>query len=78
MEVMKHDAEIPWSRDTAKEYLWRSIQKAWLKKDSTTELTTAEVSEVYNILSRHLAKTQGIDVPFPDKFGIGEMRNEDS
>jgi hypothetical protein len=25
MEVMKHDAEIPWTRDTAKEYLWRSL-----------------------------------------------------
>ena len=67
MEVMKHDAEIPWSKESAKEYLWRSIQIAWLKKESTTELTPKEVGEVYQILSRHLAQTTGVSVAFPDK-----------
>lgn len=66
--VMKPEAEIPWTMTSAKEHLWRSIQKAMFQKESTTELTTKECSEVYETLNRHIAQKFGVSVPWPDRF----------
>lgn len=62
--VLKPEIEIPWSQQTVKEYLWRSIQKALVQKESTKDLYKSEVDVVYNTLNRHLAKL-GVHVPFP-------------
>lgn len=63
--VLKPGVDIPWSKDTVKDYLWRPIQQAQLQKDSTTELTTKEIDEVVRTISRHLGQKFGIDVDFP-------------
>ncbi len=65
--TIKPEIDIPWAMDTAKEHLWRTIQKAQLGKDSTTQLETNEVSLVYETLNRHMASKFGITVPFPDR-----------
>lgn len=49
-----------------KEIVWREIQKVHLGKESTTELTKNEVSEVYEIMSMWLSKNFEISIPFPD------------
>lgn len=64
-KVLKPNVEIPWSAETVKEYLWRSIQRAQLHKESTTELTTSEIDLVYDTLNRFLAEKFGISEPFP-------------
>src|SRR3990167_11125492 len=46
--VLKPEIDIPWNGKTVKEYLWRPIQKLQLKKESTTELTTKEIDEVFD------------------------------
>ena len=61
--TLKHDAEIPWSPETAKEFLWRPIQKALTKKESTTEITTIEPTIIHETLCRHLGQKLGIDCP---------------
>ena len=66
--TMKQDVDIPWSPATVKEHLWRVMQIAMLGKESTTKLETGEVSMVYETLSRHLATTRGINVPFPSIY----------
>ena len=48
-----------------KEIVWRQIQIAILKKESTTFLTKGEVSKVYDVMSMWLAKNFEIDLPFP-------------
>lgn len=48
-----------------KEVIWRPIQKTVYDKKSTTELTTAEVNKVYEMVSMFLAKNFEIDLPFP-------------
>ena len=63
--VLKPTVEIPWDTDTVKNHLWRPIQKAMLEKDSTTELTTAEVNKIYEVLDRHLLTKFQINMPFP-------------
>lgn len=65
--VLKPHVEIPWSKELVKEHLWRPIQELQLRKQSTTELTTDEVSKVYEVLNRFLGEKHGIYVPFPSE-----------
>jgi len=63
--VLKPDVEIPWSKESVKEHLWKPIQRIYLAKKSTTELETEDVNEVYRILDRHLAEKFGKLIDFP-------------
>lgn len=57
--------DLPWNEHTAKELIWRQVQRAATGKESTTELDSREVDEVYRVIDRHMAQTHGISVPFP-------------
>ena len=65
--VLKPTYEHRWDTKTVKEHLWRPIQKALLKKDSTTELDTSEVSKVHEqlmlALQDKLTELDFIDYP---------------
>jgi hypothetical protein len=61
--TLKHDAEIPWNPVSAKEFLWKPIQKALTQKDSTTEITTVEPTMIHETLCRHLGQKLGIVCP---------------
>lgn len=57
--------DIPATKANLKESLWRPIQEAMLHKKSTTDLTTKEVGDIYEVLVRHFSQV-GIEVPrFP-------------
>lgn len=71
--VLKPGIAIPWSAETVKEHLWRVIQKAQLQKESTTELSTADIDKVWLTLNTHLAEKFGIDQPFPS---VEEIMNQ--
>ena len=47
-----------------KEFLWRPIQQQLFNKDSTTTITTQEINEVIDILSKAFAHI-GITILFP-------------
>lgn len=64
-KTLKQDIEIPWNTETIKNYLWRPIQEAQLRKESTTELTTKDIDKVYDTLNRHLGTKFGIHISFP-------------
>lgn len=64
-KTLKPGVDIPWNGGTVKEYLWRPIQKAQLQKESTTELTTKEIDEVFDTINRHLGERFGLHVDFP-------------
>lgn len=72
------EVEILPTTGTLKENLWKPIQKASLGKESTTELETAEVTLVYDIMSIFLSKQFQIDIPFPDAntLSLAEYYNE--
>ena len=71
-KTLKPGVEIPWSKASVKEYLWRPIQKAQVNKDSTTDLTTKEVDEIFETINRHIGEKFGIHVPFPSIEDIME------
>jgi len=65
MKTLKHDAEIPWTDTTVKELMFKGIMKAMYQKDSTTKLTTKELIEVSETLTRYLAEKHGLVTEFP-------------
>lgn len=69
LKVLKPGAEIPWTKNSVKEHLWKPIQQAMTAKASTTEPTTVEYQDVYRALDRHLSEKLGISVPWPTRFG---------
>ena len=63
--TLKEETEIPWTKESVKEHLWRPIQKIMEGTGSTTELNTSEPSVIYAVLSRHMSEKFGINVEFP-------------
>jgi len=63
---IREGIHVSFTRDLVKEYMWRVIQRAMFEKESTTELTRQECSEVYEVLNKHLSE-KGIHVPWPHK-----------
>lgn len=66
-KVIKQEVDIPWSQQSAKEFLWRPIQKAVTGIDSTTKPETSQYSAIYEVLNRHMAQKFGVSVPWPTK-----------
>ena len=66
--TLRHDAEIPWEGDRVKKFLWRPVQAAMFGEESTTKLSTKQVSECYETLIRHLGSKLGyVAPPFPSR-----------
>lgn len=74
--VLAQTIGLSWSKDSAKENLWRPVQRAMMKKESTTELYKPEVSDVYEHLNRFLAEKFGISVRFPNKNDLVSLERE--
>lgn len=66
-KTLKAEINISWSKESIKEYLFKPIMKLMTVKKSTTELTTDEVTKLYDILNNNLGTKFGIYVPFPTK-----------
>lgn len=58
-------ADVPWSPETIKEVIWRSLQYGQTGKHSTTELTTKEYGEVWETMNRFMGENFNIHVPIP-------------
>jgi hypothetical protein len=54
--------ECDWSRDSVKNEIWRPVQVALTQKESTTEATTVEYTQVYETLVRAFGN-KGITLP---------------
>jgi len=63
--VLKPEVDIPWTPESVKNHLWRPVQDAMFDKESTTELTTKDLTQVYETLTRHLGEKFGTFVRFP-------------
>jgi len=58
-------ADIPWTTISVKENLWKSIQQAMGKDESTTKQDRQSYSDTYEVLNRFTAEKLGVSVPFP-------------
>lgn len=61
--TLKADYDIPWTMQTAKDHLWRPVQKLMIDKESTAEAETPDYDKVYRILSKHFSEKHGMTLP---------------
>lgn len=55
--VLKHDVDIPWTKESVKEFIFRPIMKAMYGYESHTELKKIEeVSQLWNVAMKHLGE----------------------
>jgi hypothetical protein len=60
--------EVPWTMTSVKEQIWRPVQIAMTKKESTTEAERTEYNLIYETISRRFAQSFGLVLPlWPDK-----------
>ena len=64
-KVLNESIEIPWDKDSVKDFLWRPVQDAKFNTTSTTDLKSNEIDEVFRILQRHLNQKLNIGIEFP-------------
>ncbi len=64
-QVLKPEIDIPWTKHSVKDHLWRPIQIIMTGAPSTASALTPEYGEVYKVLDRHLAEKFGVSVPWP-------------
>jgi len=71
-KTMKKDFEIPWNEHTVKHLIWHKVQEVMTDKESTADLDTKEIDQIYQVVTRHLAQTTGVSVAFPDYHNQGD------
>lgn len=71
--VLKPNIAISWNKQTVKDYLWRPIQEAYIKEHSTTKLSTKDITEIYEFITRHLGEKFGVFVEFPSAEDITNL-----
>jgi len=59
--------DIPVTPISVKENIFKPVLKAMTGKDSTTQMTTHEITEVWEALNLALGTRMGIHVPFPSQ-----------
>lgn len=64
-KTLKPEIEIPWTKESVKEHIWRPIQEVMTGKRSTTEINTVDPSEIYEVITRHMGEKHGIFVQWP-------------
>lgn len=62
--------EIIPTKNSVKEIIWKPIQNVLYGKKSTTELSTAEVNRVYEVVAQFLSGQFGITLPFPSEIDL--------
>ena len=62
-KVLKPEVDIPWTLQSAKDHLWRPIQRLMTGEESTKDAKRAEYIEIHETICRHLAQTKGVELP---------------
>lgn len=66
-KTLRKPIEMSWTGSLVKDLLWRKVQQAVLKKDSTTQLERKECSEVYDEMNKIMIENFGISVQWPER-----------
>ena len=65
-EPQLYTAEIEWSLESVKSYIWKPIQEALYKKKSTTSLSKSDITRIYENANIYTSERMGIGLPFPN------------
>ena len=61
--VLKPEVDIPWTKLTVKEFIWKPILKVVQDEDSTLDMTTTDPDEILNIIARFMGEKHGVVIP---------------
>lgn len=64
-ETIREEIDIPWNAVTIKEYLWRPVMKKYIREQSTTKLSSADIDKIFDIINKMIGERTGVYVPFP-------------
>ena len=70
-KVLKPGVDIPWTLESAKEYLFNPISRVMHDGRTSSELDTKEIKEVWDVLIRFTGEKHGVTVAWPDRFNGG-------
>jgi hypothetical protein len=62
----KEGFEMPFSEQIVRDHIWVPVQEGVAGKDSSKDLTTIQVQEVYEHINKALSD-KGVHVPWPEK-----------
>ena len=68
------EIETTYTPDIVKQFLWKPLQDALLKKSSTTELTHNDIVMIFEILGKHFAE-RGVEISFPSIESLSKKKN---
>ena len=64
-KTLREDFDLDWNPNLFKELIWRPIQKAITKKNSSSELESGELQIIWDTINRHLGEKFGLHTAFP-------------
>ena len=68
------EIETTYTPEIVKNFLWRPLQDALLKKSSTTQLTHNDIGLIFEILGKYFAEN-GIEISFPSVESLSRKGN---
>ena len=68
------EIETIYTPEIVKEFLWKPLQNALLKKSSTTQLTHNDIGLIFEILGKYFAEN-GIEISFPSVESLNIKKN---
>lgn len=64
---LKNNPDIPWTKSTVKEILWKTIQKHVVGHDHTSKLEKPQVARIYDVVHKFTSERFGVGVLFPER-----------
>ena len=66
-KVIKADVDIPWNKQSVKDYIFKPVLEAMTGAESSADAEKVDYIKVYETLNKHLAEKFGVHVPWPVK-----------
>jgi len=73
-KVLKPGVDIPWTKESAKEYLFNPISMVMYDGRTSSELDTTEMQEVWKVLMRFTGEKHGVTVDWPSEESLSESQ----
>ena len=75
--TLKQEIDIPWTKESVKEHLFKPILELMTNETSTTKMDTVDPSAVYETLNRYTASKLGVSVEWPSNDILSRRKDSD-
>ena len=71
-KVLKPGVDIPWTKASAKEFLFNPISMVMFDGRTSSQLDTVETQDVWKVMIRHTGEKHGVTVDWPSQQNGGK------